>query len=75
MTFEGVHARITGFAESHEHDIQDLYALLEDAQDSRTGLSQNIDLLMGDRVIIKETIWAVEEEAYQSRVAWSQLWR
>ena len=71
MTFEGVHSRITGFAESDEHDIQDIYALLEDAQDSRTCLSQHIDLLMGDRAIIQETIWAVEEEAYQAQVAWN----
>ncbi|GKA92477.1 hypothetical protein Tco_0814402 [Tanacetum coccineum] len=60
----------------HEHDIQDLYALLEDAQDSRSRISQRVDmdlqrvdLLMGDRMILQETIWMVKEEAYASHEA------
>ncbi|GJU19188.1 hypothetical protein Tco_1152530 [Tanacetum coccineum] len=35
-----VNTRVTELAELHEHDTQDLYALLEDAQDSRTRISQ-----------------------------------
>ncbi|GJU41899.1 putative reverse transcriptase domain-containing protein [Tanacetum coccineum] len=35
MTVEEVNTRVTELAELHEHDTQDLYALLEDAQDSR----------------------------------------
>ncbi|GKB68108.1 hypothetical protein Tco_0929520, partial [Tanacetum coccineum] len=31
--------QFTEFAELHEHDTQDLYALLEDAQDSRSRIS------------------------------------
>ncbi|GKF14520.1 hypothetical protein Tco_0055982, partial [Tanacetum coccineum] len=31
-------------AEFHEHDTQDLYALLEDAQDSRTRISQRVTM-------------------------------
>ncbi|GJW12811.1 hypothetical protein Tco_1578638 [Tanacetum coccineum] len=52
----------------------DLYALLEDAQDSRTRISQRVtidsqrvDLLMGDRMTLQETVWIVCEEAYASR--------
>ncbi|GKC83172.1 hypothetical protein Tco_1138889 [Tanacetum coccineum] len=63
-------------AELHEHDTQDLYALLEDAQDSRSRISQRVDmdsqrvnLLMGDRMTLQETM--VEEEAYASREAWA----
>ncbi|GKB53299.1 hypothetical protein Tco_0904052 [Tanacetum coccineum] len=56
----------------------DLYALLEDAQDSRSRISQRVDmdsqrvdLLIGDRMTLQETVWMVEEEAYASREAWA----
>ncbi|GKD94723.1 hypothetical protein Tco_1374560 [Tanacetum coccineum] len=69
---------IRELAELHEHDTQDLYALLEDAQDSRSRISQRVDmdsqrvdLLMGDRMTLQETVWMVEEEAYASREAWA----
>ncbi|GKG11303.1 hypothetical protein Tco_0342703, partial [Tanacetum coccineum] len=49
----------------------------EDAQDGRTRISQwvamdsqRVDLLMGDRMTLQETVWIVEEEAYASREAW-----
>ncbi|GKE67390.1 hypothetical protein Tco_1521551, partial [Tanacetum coccineum] len=55
---------------------EDLYALLEDAQDSRTRISQRVtmdsqwvDLLIGDRMTLQETILIMEEEAYASREA------
>ncbi|GJT19043.1 hypothetical protein Tco_0877749 [Tanacetum coccineum] len=38
-TLEGVNARVTELAETHERDTQDLYAHLKDAQDSRDHLS------------------------------------
>ncbi|GJS57662.1 hypothetical protein Tco_0652446 [Tanacetum coccineum] len=38
MTVEEVNTRVTELAELHEHDTQDLYNLLEDAQDSRITL-------------------------------------
>ncbi|GKF05744.1 hypothetical protein Tco_0036412 [Tanacetum coccineum] len=40
MTVGEVNTRVTELAELHEHDTQDLYALLEDAQNSRTHISQ-----------------------------------
>ncbi|GKD22046.1 hypothetical protein Tco_1223749 [Tanacetum coccineum] len=62
MTVGEVNTRVTELAELHEHDTQDLYALLEDAQDSRTRISQRVimdsqrvDLLMGDRMTLQET--------------------
>nr|GEX47446.1 hypothetical protein [Tanacetum cinerariifolium] len=65
-------------AELHEHDTHDLYALLEDAQDSRTRISQRVtmdsqqvDLLMKDRIAHQETILIMEEEAYAAREAWA----
>ncbi|GKE50383.1 hypothetical protein Tco_1481641, partial [Tanacetum coccineum] len=40
MTMGEVNTRVTELVELHEHDTHDLYALLEDAQDSRTRISQ-----------------------------------
>ncbi|GKD83659.1 hypothetical protein Tco_1350498 [Tanacetum coccineum] len=78
VTLGEVNTRVTELAELHEHDTQDLYALLEDAQDSRSRISQRVDmdsqrvdLLMGDRMTLQETVWMVEEEAYASREAWA----
>nr|GEY19582.1 reverse transcriptase domain-containing protein [Tanacetum cinerariifolium] len=72
--------RVTELAELHEHDTQDLYSLLEDAQDSRTRISQpvamdsqRVDLLMEDRIAHRETILIVKEEAYDAREAWAHL--
>ncbi|GKF36312.1 hypothetical protein Tco_0113070 [Tanacetum coccineum] len=54
-----VNTRVIELAELHEHDTQDLYALLEDAQDSRSRIlqrvdmdSQRVNLLMGDRMTL-----------------------
>nr|GEY26316.1 hypothetical protein [Tanacetum cinerariifolium] len=58
MTVGEVNTRVTKLAELHEHDTQDLYALLEDTLDSRTRISrrvamdsQRVDLLMEDMII------------------------
>ncbi|GJX51582.1 hypothetical protein Tco_0278427 [Tanacetum coccineum] len=70
MTLGEVNTRVTELAELHEHDTQDLYALLEDAQDSRTRISQRVtmdsqrvDLLMEDRIAHQETVLDYGEEA------------
>nr|GEU59651.1 putative reverse transcriptase domain, ribonuclease H-like domain, aspartic peptidase domain protein [Tanacetum cinerariifolium] len=80
MTPGEVNTRVTELVELHEHDTQDLYALLEDAQDSRTHIShrvtmdsQRVDLLIEDRIAHQETILIVKEEAYASREAWAHL--
>nr|GEU81397.1 hypothetical protein [Tanacetum cinerariifolium] len=49
MTLEGVNARVTELAETHERDTQDLYAHLKDAQDSRARLSGKVNTLLKDR--------------------------
>ncbi|GJV68220.1 hypothetical protein Tco_1483729 [Tanacetum coccineum] len=79
MTVREVNTRVVELAELHERDTQDLYALLEDAQDGRSHISQRVDmnsqrvgLLMGDRMTLQETVWMVEEEAYASREAWAR---
>ncbi|GKD32620.1 hypothetical protein Tco_1248129, partial [Tanacetum coccineum] len=73
MTVGEVNTRVTELAELHEHDTQDLYALLEYAHDSRSRISQRVDmdlqrvdLHMRDRMTLQETVWMVEEEAYAS---------
>ncbi|GJT14330.1 hypothetical protein Tco_0861372 [Tanacetum coccineum] len=78
MTVREVNIRVTELAEIHEHDTQDLYALLEEAQDGRTRISQRVtmdsqrvELLIGDKMTLQETIWIIEEEAYASREAWA----
>nr|GEZ12166.1 reverse transcriptase domain-containing protein [Tanacetum cinerariifolium] len=65
-------------AELHEHDTQDLYALLEDAQDDRTRISQwvamdsqRVDLLMRDMMTLQVIVWIMKEEAYTAREAWA----
>nr|GEZ49204.1 reverse transcriptase domain-containing protein [Tanacetum cinerariifolium] len=42
MTVGEVNTKVTELAELHEHNTQDLYALLEDTQDSRTRISQRV---------------------------------
>ncbi|GJV81431.1 hypothetical protein Tco_1517301 [Tanacetum coccineum] len=73
MTVGEVNTRVTKLTDLYKHDTQDLYALLEDAQDSRSRISQRVDmdsqrvdLLMRDRMTLQETVWIVEEEAYAS---------
>nr|GEW83266.1 hypothetical protein [Tanacetum cinerariifolium] len=62
---------VTELAELHEHDTHDLYALLEEARDSRTRISQrvvvdsqHVHLLTEDMIAYQETIQIVEDEAY-----------
>nr|GFA83105.1 hypothetical protein [Tanacetum cinerariifolium] len=43
-TLEEVNTGVTELSELHEHDTQDLYALLEDAQDGRTRISQRVTM-------------------------------
>ncbi|GKF18643.1 hypothetical protein Tco_0063561, partial [Tanacetum coccineum] len=44
MTLGEVNTRVTELDELHDHDIHDLYALLEDAQDSRTRIPQRVTM-------------------------------
>ncbi|GJZ74819.1 hypothetical protein Tco_0639284 [Tanacetum coccineum] len=44
MTLGEVNTRVTKLAELHKHDTHDLYALLEDAQEGRTHISQQVTI-------------------------------
>nr|GEX44254.1 putative reverse transcriptase domain-containing protein [Tanacetum cinerariifolium] len=50
-----VNTRVIELAELHEHDTQDLYGLLEDAQDSRTRISQRVAMQQTERAELRET--------------------
>ncbi|GKD95533.1 hypothetical protein Tco_1379430 [Tanacetum coccineum] len=74
MTVGEVNTRVTELAELHEHDTQDLYALLEDAQDSWTRISQRVtmdsqrvDLLMEDRIAHQETMLMTQHQVHETR--------
>nr|GFA73584.1 reverse transcriptase domain-containing protein [Tanacetum cinerariifolium] len=80
MTVGDVNTRVTELVELHEHDTQDLYALLEDAHDNRTRISQRVvvdsqrvDLLMEDRIAHQETIQIMEDEAYMQQTKIAEL--
>ncbi|GKD26904.1 hypothetical protein Tco_1233118 [Tanacetum coccineum] len=69
MTVGEVNTRVV------ELDTQDLYALLEDAQDSRSRISQRVDmdsqwvdLLMGDRMTLQETMTHQELQTHRDHV-------
>ncbi|GJW45836.1 hypothetical protein Tco_0077482, partial [Tanacetum coccineum] len=69
-TLEGVNARVTELPEVQEEDTQDLYALVDDAQDRQTRLSQRVNVLIEDREFHQETVLLMEQEALVSQEAW-----
>ncbi|GJY78063.1 hypothetical protein Tco_0483864 [Tanacetum coccineum] len=68
MTVEEVNTRATELTELHEHDTQDLYALLEDAQDSRSRISQRVDM-ESQRGTLIQTQHQVHETRFQMQQA------
>ncbi|GJU34128.1 hypothetical protein Tco_1182482 [Tanacetum coccineum] len=52
---------------------EDIYAVIEDAQDRQTRLLQRVDVLIEDREFHQETVLLMEQEALVSREAWVQL--
>ncbi|GJS01710.1 hypothetical protein Tco_0318218 [Tanacetum coccineum] len=66
---EEVNARVTELAETHKQDTQDLYAHLEDAQDSRARLAGRVDILPEDRQFHQQTIMLIEDEAREALTA------
>ncbi|GKF21442.1 hypothetical protein Tco_0070080, partial [Tanacetum coccineum] len=60
ITVGEVNTRVIKLVELHEHDTQDLYALLKDSRfriSQRVDMdSQWVDLLMGDRMTLQETV-------------------
>ncbi|GKF27315.1 hypothetical protein Tco_0083209 [Tanacetum coccineum] len=72
---QGIDYGVVELAELYERDTQDLYALLEDAQDSRSRISQRVDmdsqrvdLLIGDRMTLQETVTHWELQTHRDHV-------
>ncbi|GKB59775.1 hypothetical protein Tco_0915961 [Tanacetum coccineum] len=70
-TLEGVNARVTELAAVQEQDTQDIYAVIEDAQDRQTQLSQRVNILIEDSQFHYETVRLLDQEALVSREAWA----
>nr|GEX95140.1 putative reverse transcriptase domain-containing protein [Tanacetum cinerariifolium] len=71
MTMGEVNTRVTEIAELHEHDTQDLYALLEDAQDSPGVYSMTWEVLkkkMTDKYCPQGEIKKLEIELWNLKV-------
>nr|GEV07162.1 putative reverse transcriptase domain-containing protein [Tanacetum cinerariifolium] len=64
MTVGEVNTKVTKLAELHEHDTHDLYALLEDAQDSRTRISQRV-VVYSQRSTLIQTQHQLHETRFQ----------
>ncbi|GJY87769.1 hypothetical protein Tco_0502397 [Tanacetum coccineum] len=62
-TLEGVNARVTELDAVQELDSQDVHAVIEDAQDRQTQLSQRVDVLGEDRLFHYETARLLDQEA------------
>ncbi|GJU46739.1 putative reverse transcriptase domain-containing protein, partial [Tanacetum coccineum] len=63
MTLEGVNARVTELAAMQEQDTQDVYAVIEDAQDRQTQLSQRVDVLVEDSQFHYKTSQLLDQDA------------
>ncbi|GKA56274.1 hypothetical protein Tco_0755346 [Tanacetum coccineum] len=59
-TLEGVNAKVTELVEVHEEDTQDIYAMIEDAQDRQTHLSKRVDVLIEERTFHQENVLLME---------------
>ncbi|GJZ47137.1 hypothetical protein Tco_0600969 [Tanacetum coccineum] len=68
-TLEGVNARVTELAAVQEQDTQDIYAVIEDAQDRQTQLLQRVDVLIEDRQFHQETALLTHTWIQDHRIA------
>ncbi|GKC07252.1 hypothetical protein Tco_0998862, partial [Tanacetum coccineum] len=68
-TLEGVNAKVTELAEVQEEDTQYLYAMIKDAQDRQTRLSQRVDILIEDREFHQETAYRTHTQIQDYRIA------
>ncbi|GKA40072.1 hypothetical protein Tco_0732665 [Tanacetum coccineum] len=71
VTLEGVNTRVTELAAVQEQDTQDIYAVIEDAQDRQTRIFQSVETLIDDRQYHYETARLLDQEALVSREAWA----
>nr|GFB75247.1 hypothetical protein [Tanacetum cinerariifolium] len=70
-TLEGVNTRVTELAAVQEHDIQDIYGVIEDPQGRQTEMFQRVETLVDDSWYHYETGRLVDQEARCSREAWA----
>ncbi|GJU40198.1 hypothetical protein Tco_1193155 [Tanacetum coccineum] len=70
VTLEGVNTRVTELAVMQEQDTQDIYAVIEDAQDRQTRIFQSVEALIDDRQYHYETARLLDQEALVSREDW-----
>ncbi|GJT40604.1 retrovirus-related pol polyprotein from transposon TNT 1-94 [Tanacetum coccineum] len=71
VTLEGVNTRVTELTAVQEQDTQDIYAMIEDAQDRQTRIFQSVEALIDDRQYHYETARLLDQEALVSREAWA----
>ncbi|GJV72326.1 hypothetical protein Tco_1492321 [Tanacetum coccineum] len=67
VTLEGVNTRVTELAAVQEQDTQDIYAVIEDAQDRQTRIFQSVETLIDDKQYHYETARLLDQEALVSR--------
>ncbi|GKC17025.1 hypothetical protein Tco_1013807 [Tanacetum coccineum] len=63
VTLKGVNTRVTELVAVQEQDTQDIYAVIEDAQDRQTRIFQSVKTLIGDRQYHYETVRLLDQEA------------
>ncbi|GKE33530.1 reverse transcriptase domain-containing protein, partial [Tanacetum coccineum] len=71
VTLEGVNTRVTELVTVQEQDTQDIYDVIEDAQDRQTWIFQSVEALIDDRQYHYETTRLLDQEALVSREAWA----
>ncbi|GKE18416.1 reverse transcriptase domain-containing protein [Tanacetum coccineum] len=71
VALEGVNTRVTELAAVQEQDTQDIYAVIEDAQDRQTRIFQSVETLIDDRQYHYETARLLDQEALVFREPWA----
>ncbi|GJW00201.1 hypothetical protein Tco_1555452 [Tanacetum coccineum] len=71
VTLKGVNTRVTELAAVQEQDTQDIYAVIEDAQDRQTQIFQSVETLIDDRQYHYETARLLDQEALVFPKAWT----
>ncbi|GJT30816.1 retrovirus-related pol polyprotein from transposon TNT 1-94 [Tanacetum coccineum] len=67
----GYRIRDTWVDPREEQDTQDIYAVIEDAQDGQTWIFQSVETLIDDRQYHYETVRLLDQEALVSQEAWA----
>ncbi|GKE19175.1 hypothetical protein Tco_1426752, partial [Tanacetum coccineum] len=68
----GLSQRMTDFVTTVRHDTDEIYGRLDDAQDDRSLISSQLNMLRRDRHAHAHTVRLIESEARLSRETWVQ---